>query len=129
MKSSSPSSYYPPTVLQPHRLRYAPGAGRSLALGEPVVPRRVWIPSVKLSKFLQAAYRKVIVWFLCPVLLVWVVEPFDEVQDAAPFPGAPKDLVNVVFLALFDVVGLPEDLRGVRRCPVFAGSVGFKFDT
>jgi len=89
MKSSSPSSYYPPTVLQPPRLRYAPGAGRSLALGEPVVPRRVWILSVKLLKFLQAAYRKAIVRFFRPVLPVWVVEPFDEVQDAVPFPGAP----------------------------------------
>jgi len=56
MKSSSPSSYYPPIVLQPLRLRHAPGADRSLALGEPVVPRRVWISSVKLSEFLLAAY-------------------------------------------------------------------------
>jgi len=110
MKSSSPSSYYPPIVLQPLRLRHAPRTDRSLALGEPVVPRRVWIPSVKLSKFLQAAYRKVIVWFFCPVLPVWVVEPFDKVQDAAPFPGASKDLVNIVFLALFDIVGLSENL-------------------
>jgi len=81
---------------------------------------------VKLSKFLQAAYRKVVVWFFRPVLPVWVVEPFDEVQDAAPFPGAPKDLVNIVLLALFDIVGFSEYLRGVRRCPVLVGSVGFK---
>jgi len=79
MKSSSPSSYYPPTVLQPRWLRYMPGAGRSLALGEPVVPQRIWVPSVKLPKFLQTAYRKVIVWFFHPVLSFQVVEPFDEV--------------------------------------------------
>jgi len=103
-----------------------PGADRSLALGEPVVPRCVWILSVKLSEFLQAAYRKVIVWFFCPVLPVWVVELFDEVQDVVPFPGAPKDLVNIVFLTLFDIVGLLEDLRGVRRRSVFAGSIGFE---
>jgi hypothetical protein len=28
----------------------------TLDIGEVVVPRHVWIPSVKLSKFLQAAY-------------------------------------------------------------------------
>jgi len=126
MKSSSPPSNYPPIVLQPLRLRHAPGADRSLALGEPVVPWRVWISSVKLSEFLQAAYRKVIVWFFCPVLLVWVVEPFDKVQNAAPFPGALQDLVNIVFLALYDIVGLSEDLRGLRRHSVFAGSIGFE---
>jgi len=126
MKSSSPSSYYPPIVLQPLRLRNVPGADRSLALGELVVPRRVWIPSVKLSKFLQAAYRKVIVWLFCPVPSVWVVKPLDEVQDAAPFLGAPKDLINVIFLALLDVVSLSENLRGVRRGSVFAGSVRFE---
>ena len=126
MKSSSPSSYYPPIVLQPLQLRHVPGADRSLALGEPVVPRHIWIPLVKLSEFLQAAYRKVIIWFFRPVLPVWVVEPFDEVQDAAPFPGAPKDRINIVFLALFDIVGLSEDLRGVRWCSVFDGSIGFE---
>jgi len=41
-----------------------------------------------------------------------------------PFPGAPKDLVNIVFLAMFDIVGLSEDLQGVRWCSVFAGSIG-----
>jgi len=56
----------------------------------------------------------------------WVVEPFDEVQEAASFPGAPNDLVNIVFLALFDVVSLSEDLGGVWWRLVFAGSVGFE---
>jgi len=126
MKSSSPSSHYPQIVLQPLRLQNAPGADQSLALGEPVVPRRVWVPSVKLPKFLQAPYRKVIVWLFRPVLPVRVVEPFDEVQDAAPFLGAPKDLVNIVLLALFDVVGFSEDFRGVGWHLVFTGSVGFE---
>ena len=80
---------------------------------------------MKLSEFLQATYRKVIVWFFCPVPSVQVVEPFDEVQDAAPFPGAPKDLVNIIFLALFDIVSLSEDLRGVRRRSVFTGLIWF----
>jgi len=126
MKSFSPSSYYSPIMLQPLRLRHAPGADRSLALGEPVVPRRVWISSVKLSEFLQVAYRKVIVWFFCPVLPVQLVEPFDEVQDVASFHGARKDLVNIVLLALFDIVGLSEDFRGVWRRPVFTGTIGFE---
>ena len=60
------------------------------------------------------------------MLLIWVVERFDEVQNTAPFLGAPKDLVNIIFLALFDIVGLSENLRGVRRCSVFAGLVGLK---
>jgi len=30
--------------------------GTGLALGEPVVPRRVWISLVKFPKFLQATY-------------------------------------------------------------------------
>ena len=113
-------------MLLPLQLQHAPGADRSLALGELVVSQRVWISLVKLSEFLQATYQKVIVWFFGPVLSVWLVEPFDEVQDAAPFPGAPKDLVNIVFLALFDIVSLLQDLHGVQRCLVFAGSIGFE---
>ena len=87
-----------------------PGADQSLALGELVVSRSVWVLPVKLPEFLQTSYRKVIIWFFRPVLPVRVVEPFDEVQNTAPFPGAPKDLVNIVFLALFDIAGLSEDL-------------------
>ena len=126
MKSFSPSSYYPLIVLQPPRLRHAPRADQRLALSEPVVSQRIWIMSVKLSELRQAAYRKVIVWFFSAVLTVRVVEPFDEVPDAAPFPGAPKDLITIVFHALFDIVGLSEDLRGVRRHSVFTGSIGFE---
>jgi len=103
-----------------------PGADQSLALGEPVVPRSVWVLSVKLPEFLQTSYREVVVWLLCSVLPVWVVEPSDEVQDAAPFLGAPKDLVNVVLLALFDVVGLAEYLRGVWWRTVFTELIGFE---
>ena len=98
MKSSSPSSYYPLIVLQPPWLRHAPRADQSLALGEPGVPQGVWVTSVELQEFLQTPYRKVVVCLLHPVLPVWVVEPFDEVQNAAPFLGAPKDLVNIVLL-------------------------------
>jgi len=65
---------------------------------------------VKLLKFLQTAYRKVVVWLFRPVFLVGVIKPFDEVQDAAPFLGALKNLVNIVLLALLDVVGLSEYL-------------------
>ena len=65
---------------------------------------------MKLSKFLQTTYRKVVVWFFRPVLPVHAVEPFDKLLDAAPILGAPKYLVNIVLLALLDVVGLSEDL-------------------
>ena len=88
-----------------------PGAGRSLALGEPVVPQHVWVPPVKLSEFLRTAYRiEVVVWLFGPVLSVRVVKPLHQVQDVAPFLRAPKGLVNIVFLTLFDIVGLSEGL-------------------
>jgi len=106
-------------MLRPRRLRYAPGAGRSLALGEPVVPWHIWVLLVKLSKFLQTAYRKVVIWLFRPVLPVRVVEPFNEVQDVAPLLGAPKDLVNIIFLALFDSLRWP--LGGFLRCPAMFG--------
>jgi len=81
---------------------------------------------VKLPEFLQTSYRKVVVQLLCPVLAIWLVQPLDEVQDAVPLLGAPMDLVNIAFLALSDVVGLSEDLQGVRLHPVFTGWVGFE---
>jgi len=42
---------------------------------------------MKLSEFLQTAYRKVVVWFFCPVLALWIVDPFGEVED----PSAALD--------------------------------------
>jgi len=56
LKSSAPSAYY----------CQVPG-GTGLALGEPVVPRHVWISLMKLSEFLQTTYRKVVEWFFRPV--------------------------------------------------------------
>jgi len=53
--------------------------GVNLALGEPVVPRSVWVFSVKLSKFLQTSYGEVVEWLFGPVPLVGIVEPSDEV--------------------------------------------------
>jgi hypothetical protein len=58
--------------------------------------------------------------------LVRIVEPFDEIQDVAPLLGASKDLVNIVFLALFDVVGLSKNFGGVDRSVNVASSVGFQ---
>ena len=49
LKSSTPSAHYHQVPVE-----------LVLALGEPVVPRCVWIPSVKLSEFLQTTYRKVV---------------------------------------------------------------------
>ena len=44
-KSSAPSAHYRQVL-----------GGTGLALGEPVVPRRVWISSMKLPEILQTAY-------------------------------------------------------------------------
>jgi len=68
LKSSAPLAHYRQVL------------GRSgLALSEPVVPRQVWIPSMKLPEFLQTAYRKVVEWLFRPVFAFRIVEPFDEV--------------------------------------------------
>jgi len=88
--------------------------GTGLALGEPVVPRRFWNLSVKFSKFLQAAYRKVVEWLLCPVLTFRIVELFNEVEDSFVVSPAAldrrHDFFHIVFLALLDVICFPEYL-------------------
>jgi len=68
LKSSVPSAHYCQVL-----------GGTGLALGEPVVPRRVWISLVKLPEFLQTAYRKVVEWFFRPVFSFWIIEPLDKV--------------------------------------------------
>jgi len=45
LKSSAPSAHYRQVL-----------GGTGLALSEPVVPWRIWISSMKLPEFLQAAY-------------------------------------------------------------------------
>ena len=113
LKSSAPSAHYRQVL-----------GGSGLALGEPVVPRRVWASSVKLPEFLQTAYRKVVVWFFCSFV---VAEPFDQVED--PFLVSPPvfsrgfHFLDVVLVRLFDVVGFSEYFSGVRRSSVFTGSV------
>jgi len=85
---------------------------------------------MKLSEFLQAAYRKVVEWFFRPVFAFQIVEPFDEVKDSFVVSSAALDrghnFFHIVFLRLFDVVSLSQHLRWVRRCSVFAGSVWFE---
>jgi len=68
-----------PYILLPLMLRRGLLWTSRLGICEPVVPRRVWIPSMKLAKFLQTAYRKVVEWFLRPVLTLQIVKPFVEV--------------------------------------------------
>jgi len=97
-----------------------------LDLGDPVVSWRVWVLSVKLSELLQTAYRKVVEWLFRPVLSVWIVEPFHEVHDVAPVFGVAHDLIDIVFLALLDIVCLPKHLGWVGGCSVFADSVGLE---
>jgi len=61
MESSTLPSYYPLTVLQALWFRHAPRVDRSIALGEPVVPRSIWVLPVKLPEFLQTSYQKVVI--------------------------------------------------------------------
>jgi len=85
-----------------------------LGVGELVVPRRVWISSVKLPELLQTAYRKVVKWFFRSVFAFRVVEPFDEVKDSLAISAAAFDrghnFVDIVFLRLLNVVCLSEHL-------------------
>jgi len=119
LKSSAPSAYYCQVL-----------GGTGLALGEPVVPRRIRIPSIKLLECLQTAYQKVVVWFFHPVFAFRIVVPFDEIENSLVISPAVLDrghnFFQVVFLPLFDVVRFPQHLRGVRRCPVFASSLWFE---
>jgi len=62
-------------------LRWALSWSSHLVISEPIVPRRVWVPLMKLPEFLQTAYREVVEWFLRPVFSLWIVEPSDEVED------------------------------------------------
>ena len=94
-KSSAPSAHYRQVL-----------GGTGLALGEPVVPRRVWVPSMKLSELLQTAYRKVVEWFFCPVPAFRIVEPFDEVKDSSSLFAGRHYLFDIVFFRMLDVVGL-----------------------
>ena len=75
--------------------------------GEPVVTVGGWVPLVEFSELVQAAQGEVVKRLFGPVLMVRIVEPSDEVEDVASFLDAAHNLVNVVLLALFDVVGFP----------------------
>ena len=73
--------------------------------GEPVVAGGGWVPFVKFAEFVQASWGEVVEGLFCPVLSVWIVEPLNEVEDAVSFLGAAHDLIDIVLLALLDVVG------------------------
>ena len=101
-----------------------------LGVGELVVPWHVWIWSMKLSEFLQTAYRKVVEWFFRPVFALRIVEPFDEIKNSLVISPASlnrgHNFLHIVLFRLFDVVRLLQHLRGIWRCLVFAGSLGFE---
>ena len=101
--------------------------GTCLALGEPVVPLRVWISSVKLPKFLQAAYRKVVEWLFCPVFSHRIIQPFNEVENSfVVFPAAldrRHNFFHIVFLALLDVICFSEYPGRVQQRSLVTSSV------
>jgi len=90
LNSSAPSDYY-------HQVLGRTG----LAHGEPVVPRRVRILLMKLPEFLQTTYRKVVVWFFCPVLAFRIVEPFDEIENSLDIFQAVLERGHNVFHIVF----------------------------
>ena len=103
LKSSAPSAHYR-QVLR----------GSGLALGEPVVPRRVRILLMKLPEFLLTAYRKVVKWFLRSVLAFRIVEPSDQIEDPLVIALAAlnrgHNFLHVVFLTLLNVICLSKFL-------------------
>jgi len=70
LKSSTSSAHYRQVL-----------GGTGLAHGELVVPRCIWVSLMKLPEFLQTAYRKVVIRFFRPALLLRIVEPLDEVEN------------------------------------------------
>jgi len=76
---------------------------------ESVVPRHIWISSVKLPEFPQAAYRKVVEQFFHPVLAFRIVEPFDEVEDSFVITSAALDrghnFIHVLFFRMLNIIG------------------------
>jgi len=104
--------------------------GSGLALGDPVVPRRVWILSMKLPEFLQTAYRKVVERLFRSVFAFRIVEPFDKVKDSFVISPAAlnqgHNFFHIIFLQLFDVLCFPQYVRGVQGCSMLAGSIGFE---
>jgi hypothetical protein len=96
-----------------------------LLFGKLIVAWSVWVPFVKFPEFVQSAQREVVEGFCHPVFLVPIVVPLHEVKDVpAAFDGA-YHFLDVVFLALLDVVCLAENLCRVRRFLVFRSSSGF----
>jgi len=116
----------PSSVRSLHSQGWRLSGRRVLNVGDSVVPWCVWVSSVKFSEFFQASCRKVVERLLYPVPSVRVVVPFYEVHDTAPSFGAAYDLVDVVLLALLDIVCFLKHLRWVGRYPVLAGSVGLQ---
>jgi len=82
---------------------------------------------MKLPKFLQTSYRKIVEWLFLPVFAFQIVKPFDKVENSFVISPAAFDrghnFFDIVFFRLFDVVRFPEYFSGVRWCPVFAGLV------
>ena len=70
---------------------------------------------VKFTEFVQAAQGEVVEGLFGPVLSVRVVKPSNDVEDTVPFPGAAHNLVDIVLLALLDIVGFVQDFRRFRR--------------
>ena len=79
-----------------HTIGCVPQIPDSLLDGELVVTGGCWVPFVKFAEFVPASWGEVVEGLFGPVLSVWVVEPSDEVEDAASFLGAAHDLVDVV---------------------------------
>ena len=93
--------------------------------GELVVTWGGRVPLVKFAKFAQAAWGEVVKELFGPVFLVQVVKPSNEVEDVAPFFSAAHNLVDIVLLALLDIVGFVQDFTGVRWSSEVAGLVWF----
>ena len=94
-------------------------------ISEPVVAWGGWVPFVEFAELVQTAQGEVVEGLFGPFLPVRVVEPFHEVEDApALFDGA-HHFLDVVLLALLDVICLAENLGWIRRFSVFGSSVGF----
>jgi hypothetical protein len=87
---------------------------------KPIVFGGGWVFEMTLPKFLQSAGRKIVEGLFRPISSVGVIEPSDQVEDAAPSLDAAHNLVDIIFLGLLYVVGFPENFGGIHRCSYLA---------
>ena len=62
---------------------------------------------VEVPELVPCQLREVFIRLVCPVSLVWVAQPFYMVEDFLPAGDAAHDVLDIIFLFLFEITHLP----------------------